>query len=832
MVVFAAVMSNSSIESVSEGDVGDLEYSNEVAEFLGIGSGAKAVAGQPEWRSEPDIRLGKGNDDLSPPAGGMTSSAPAGNKKKPGVLKAATTPVTKPKFKNMLYGLVGGKSSSRTPSEASNSSLNLHPSVPPPGIQQPVDNRRLVSHAIKEAVRPASSDSPRRITSNISPARRASSGEVSDEMRANSSTNRSPGAGVRMDMSPEAVRPQGGSVRASAGQMSLDVMPFDRKEEPVISIEQLSSALSDWSIPSVTSPPCSTSNLQSGYLSSQRSLVDSTEGSYKETSFEQKAGVIGQHNVEKKVAKEPSGPSRLLLEDDSAIDQEANGSTVASAIGNTALPQSYRMTDQRPTLNVSSPRSASSAHSLLSPDEAARRRSLDKSPFRVTPTESPRPSAGQGSHPIGPDAAQQRNLQPSASEGGVAVREGVPLGMQRFASGLDGQLAHDVMSTPRHPPQTPLGPNQGRPSFGEGRGNVSHNSSLGSARGMTATGSIELSREAFMALPVLNPDDKEVFSVIRLAVEQHNFSAAVTMLEDETINAEQKYALAAGMRELMKGPGESADRRVQFARAGGLIPLFRMLDAEDTRTVEHVAAALLNVSLTDAPRAELMAIEDFVPRMVALIRHESMEVKETAAATLFSVSDTMERRQRVGEAGAVPLLLEMFVSKTMSVRGRKDAALALFSLSLHPVCRKTIVDEGGVAAMLQVMAEDDKMEAKIVAILVNLVKAPEGCEALLRVPDICIDIGEVVESGSMRAKEDAAGILVAMARASEDARRTIEHEYMFSIKMLAQSGSKRGKAKALELLQVLTGASLNSPNSTMASSRSYSSDSPMVFDQL
>jgi hypothetical protein len=58
----------------------------------------------------------------------------------------------------------------------------------------------------------------------------------------------------------------------------------------------------------------------------------------------------------------------------------------------------------------------------------------------------------------------------------------------------------------------------------------------------------------------------------------------------------------------------------------------------------------------------------------------SSGAKESAAATLFSLSVMDDCKVTIGDAGAIPHLVDLL--RNGSARGRKDAVTALFNLSI------------------------------------------------------------------------------------------------------------------------------------------------------
>ena len=58
-----------------------------------------------------------------------------------------------------------------------------------------------------------------------------------------------------------------------------------------------------------------------------------------------------------------------------------------------------------------------------------------------------------------------------------------------------------------------------------------------------------------------------------------------------------------------------------------------------------------------------------------------MEARENADATLFSLSVVDDNKVAIGAAGAIPPLIDLLIRGTP--RGKKDAATAIFNLSIY-----------------------------------------------------------------------------------------------------------------------------------------------------
>ncbi|CAI5945615.1 unnamed protein product [Closterium sp. NIES-65] len=152
----------------------------------------------------------------------------------------------------------------------------------------------------------------------------------------------------------------------------------------------------------------------------------------------------------------------------------------------------------------------------------------------------------------------------------------------------------------------------------------------------------------------------------------------------------------------------------------------------------------------------------------------SSMVKGNAAAALFALSswdDVMDEsvnasrngngagpsrnihKTKIQAAGAIPSLVRLLTNET--ARCRKDAGLALFSLSQDLSCANEIVREGAVSILVDLLGDKRPgVEEKAMAVLANLARTRGGQEALLAVEGTLV-ISDVLESESERAREEA-----------------------------------------------------------------------------
>ncbi|CAI5940451.1 unnamed protein product [Closterium sp. NIES-64] len=130
------------------------------------------------------------------------------------------------------------------------------------------------------------------------------------------------------------------------------------------------------------------------------------------------------------------------------------------------------------------------------------------------------------------------------------------------------------------------------------------------------------------------------------------------------------------VRRALKGCPENKERLI---RSGGIPFLVSLMKVPDPLTVEHAVTAIFNICRMEAGQKEIFSeggLESLVDVLRAAENNEA--ARENAAAAIFCLANTEERKQLVTERGALPPLVGLL--QTSSVRGQRDAILTIWSL--------------------------------------------------------------------------------------------------------------------------------------------------------
>lgn len=292
------------------------------------------------------------------------------------------------------------------------------------------------------------------------------------------------------------------------------------------------------------------------------------------------------------------------------------------------------------------------------------------------------------------------------------------------------------------------------------------------------------------------------------------WSASCTASEhDEVTKLLQKLASqnvldqrgAAGtLRQLVK---RNPECRACIGDSGGIPVLVSLLSTNDVSTQEHAVTALLRVSVHQENRRRIVS-SGAVPGLVRVLERGSMEARENAAAALFSLSVVDEYKVTIGASGSIPPLLLLL--STGSRRGKKDAAAALFNLCLYQGNKSRAVRAGSVPILLLLellTVTGNGMLDESLAILAILSNSPEGTAAISAAAAIPSLVG-VIRNGTPGNKGNAAAILLRLCdpkgeQQQQNLAQAQEHGLGSLLVELAESGTDRGKSKAIRLLQLM-----------------------------
>jgi len=249
------------------------------------------------------------------------------------------------------------------------------------------------------------------------------------------------------------------------------------------------------------------------------------------------------------------------------------------------------------------------------------------------------------------------------------------------------------------------------------------------------------------------------------------------------------------------------DNRVCIANAGAIPLLVPLLLSKDSKTQENAVTALLNLSICESLKIPIMEARACEAIIEVLKSGGTMQARENAAATLFSLATVDDLKIVIGsKPDAIPALVKLLREGT-STPGKRDAATALYNLAVYQGNRASIVDTGVVPVLVSLLADEEAaMHDDALALLTLIAGTPQGMTAISQTPGAIPILVRFLSLGSSRGKEHAIVVLLALCRTGGEpiVNSVLDSNAVPSIYHLFTTGSTpRAKQKAGSLLKLL-----------------------------
>lgn len=221
---------------------------------------------------------------------------------------------------------------------------------------------------------------------------------------------------------------------------------------------------------------------------------------------------------------------------------------------------------------------------------------------------------------------------------------------------------------------------------------------------------------------------------------------------------EQKNKAAYEIRLLAKS---NVFNTACLVEIGTVPPLIDLVLTSTTQ--ENAIAALLKLSKHTNGREVIMESRGLKPIVTVLRKGFSLEARRVAAGIIFYLTSVKEYRKLIGEnSEAVSGLVELI--KKGTIRGKKNAVLAIFGLLLLHKNHSKVLNSGVVPAIVKVLGSSDKgyVVNDCLAVLVALAENVDGARAVLECSGLSLVIGILQSANSRAEKEYCVSILVSL----------------------------------------------------------------------
>ncbi|GAB2290958.1 hypothetical protein Dimus_025215 [Dionaea muscipula] len=217
---------------------------------------------------------------------------------------------------------------------------------------------------------------------------------------------------------------------------------------------------------------------------------------------------------------------------------------------------------------------------------------------------------------------------------------------------------------------------------------------------------------------------------VKRVLAEEGIVRVVIDLLDRGIMLESKEYAAECLQNLTESSNDNSLRRSVISQ-GGIGSLLSYLDGSLPPESAHAVGALRN--LVGTVPIEVLERYSFLPRIAHVLKSGPLGAQQAAASAICRVcgSSTDQVKKMVGEAGCIPLLVNLLGAKTNGVR--EVAAQALSSLiTLSCNTREVKKDDRSVPNMVQLLDPSPQNTAKKYAVSCLLVLSSNNkCKKLM-----------------------------------------------------------------------------------------------------
>ncbi|KAA0055024.1 U-box domain-containing protein 13-like [Cucumis melo var. makuwa] len=248
------------------------------------------------------------------------------------------------------------------------------------------------------------------------------------------------------------------------------------------------------------------------------------------------------------------------------------------------------------------------------------------------------------------------------------------------------------------------------------------------------------------------------------------------------------------------------DNRRMIAEAGAIPFLVTLLKSGDPRIEENAVTALFNLAIFNNNKILIVAAGAIDNITHILESGKTMEARENAAATIYSLTMVDEFKITIGASPkAIPALVRLL--KEGNSAGKRDAATALCNLALYNANKACIVVAGAVPLLIELLTDDkagitdDALQA-----LSLVLGCSEGLQEIRKSRVLVSLLIDLLRFGSPKGKDSSLTLLLGLCKdgGEEVARRLlINPRSIPSLQSLAADGSLKARRKADALLRLL-----------------------------
>ena len=192
--------------------------------------------------------------------------------------------------------------------------------------------------------------------------------------------------------------------------------------------------------------------------------------------------------------------------------------------------------------------------------------------------------------------------------------------------------------------------------------------------------------------------------------------------------------------------------------------------------------------------------------VISFFQNENLNLQEYATAALLTLSASVNNKPIIGASGAIPLLVDIL--RHGSTQAKVDAVMALSNLSTHPDNLTIIFGTSpipSIVSLLKTCKKSSKTAEKCCSLIESLVGFDEGRTALTAEEGGVLAVVEVLENGTLQAREHAVGALLTMCESDRCRYREpiLREGVIPGLLELTVQGTPKSQTKAQILLRLL-----------------------------
>ncbi|CAN6889007.1 unnamed protein product [Brassica oleracea] len=293
---------------------------------------------------------------------------------------------------------------------------------------------------------------------------------------------------------------------------------------------------------------------------------------------------------------------------------------------------------------------------------------------------------------------------------------------------------------------------------------------------------------------------------VSVSVSLSSSSSASIQRVLSLIRSEDPDSRLFAAKEIRRLTKTSHRCRRHFSQA--VEPLVSMLRFESPES-HHEAAllALLNLAVKDEKNKVSIIEAGALEPIINFLQCNSTTLQEYASASLLTLSASATNKPIIGANGVIPLLVK--VIQHGSPQAKVDAVMALSNLSTLSTNLSMIIATKPLLPILSLLKsskKSSKTSEKCCSLIESLiVSGKEARTGLVSYEGGVFAVVEVLENGSLQAREHAVGVLLTLCQSDRSKYREpiLREGVIPGLLELTVQGTSKSRTKAQRLLSLL-----------------------------